>query len=65
MAVAPTHDQMQKALTLALAMLQPHEPPDSRAVSNEFVALAAIQTGHCNDRVMEVINKGLADRGCA
>lgn len=62
MAVAPTYEQMKKALTLALAMLQPHEPPDSRMVSNEFVALAAMATGQCNDTVMAIIDKGLSDR---
>lgn len=59
--MSATYEQTHAALTLALKMLLKHEPPDSRAVSDEFVAMAAIQSGHCNARIMAIIEKGLAD----
>lgn len=57
--MAATYEQTHAALTLALKMLMKHEPNDSRLVSEEFVAMAAIQTGQCNARIMAVIEKGL------
>jgi hypothetical protein len=41
--------KLENALALALNWLiknETREPPDSRAVSDEFVAMAAIQAGH-------------------
>jgi hypothetical protein len=37
--------RLRKALHVALLMLEPYEPKDSRAVSNEFVALATVDCG--------------------
>lgn len=53
-------EKFQKALRLAVNLLSIHEPPDSRAVSDDFVALAAVDTGDISDEVMAVIDKGLA-----
>lgn len=48
-----------RALDLATQMLAMHEPGDSRAVSEEFVAIAAVQSG-CEDKAcMEVIERAL------
>jgi hypothetical protein len=41
--VADAIADLELALDLALAWLGEHEPGDSRAVSNEFVAMAAIR----------------------
>jgi hypothetical protein len=57
-------DAMAKALDLALCILIKSEPPDSRAVSDEFVAMAAVASGDHSDRVMVVIDDALAkERG--
>ena len=50
------------ALDLALAWLAPNEPGDSRAVSNEFVAMYAIQCGLTDNRVecRAIISSALA-----
>ena len=50
------------ALDLALAWLAPNEPGDSRAVSNEFVAMYAIQCGLADNRVecRAIISSALA-----
>jgi hypothetical protein len=56
----PGVEDYQKALALALKMLAPHEPPDSRNVSEEFVALACIQNQQCSDNVMLIIDRALA-----
>jgi hypothetical protein len=58
----PTIEQLQKALHLALRMLQPHEPADSRAVSDEFVALACVHSGDVSDNVMQVIETALSKK---
>jgi len=50
---------LRKALSVALDMLIQHEPPDSRAVSDEFVAMAAVQTGDTSLRVMTVIDRAI------
>jgi acyl-CoA reductase-like NAD-dependent aldehyde dehydrogenase len=55
----PTYQQLKLALDLACNMLVIHEPPDSRAVSNEFVALAAVQSGLVDANVMSVIEQAL------
>lgn len=52
--------QMRQALTLALARLEPLEPGDSRAVSDEFVAMAAIVAGIGNKKGDEIIEAALA-----
>lgn len=54
------YDNLKLGLDLAIAMLAPHEPPDSRAVSDEFVALAALSTGDDCIAVMQIINDGIA-----
>lgn len=54
-----TREQLKKALTLAVNMLAHYEPGDSRAVSNEFVALAAVQCDLVDDAVMKVIEDAL------
>lgn len=56
-----TYDQLKSALKLANLMLFVHEPPDSRAVSNEFVALAAVECDEVNDEVMHIIDMALCD----
>jgi hypothetical protein len=62
-ATEPTIDQLKAALRLAVNMLSVHEPPDSRAVSDEFVALACVDCGDTEGRVMEVIEAALALMG--
>ncbi|WP_316169434.1 hypothetical protein [Bradyrhizobium sp. SZCCHNRI1058] len=47
---------MKRALALAVEMLAVYEPGDSRAVSTEFVALAAVLTGDISPEVMAIID---------
>ena len=56
-------ERLRRGLLLALEMLLPHEPPDSCAVSDEFVALAALSTGDENTPVMTIIDNALKVRG--
>lgn len=56
----PTLEQLRRGLRLAVNMLSLHEPPDSRAVSDEFVALAATDCGSVSGRVMDVIDAALS-----
>lgn len=56
----PTIEQLKKALSLAVNMLSVHEPPDSRAVSDEFVALACVDCGVVKDSDMTIIERALA-----
>jgi hypothetical protein len=58
----PTPEQLTRALSLAVDMLSIYEPPDSRAVSDEFVALACVDCGSVEGRVMDVIDAALALR---
>jgi hypothetical protein len=58
--MTPTPEQLKRALELAVSMLSVHELPDSRAVSDEFVALASVDCGIVEGRVMEVIDAALA-----
>lgn len=51
---------LRKALSVATNMLIVHEPPDSRGVSDEFVALASVQCGDMSPPVMAVIDRALA-----
>jgi len=55
-----TYKELKLALDLACNMLISVEPPDSRAVSNEFVAIASVQSNLVTDEVMKVIKDGLA-----
>lgn len=50
---------LRKSLSVALDMLIVHEPPDSRAVSDEFVAMAAVQSGDMSLPVMQVIDRAI------
>ncbi|WP_156433895.1 hypothetical protein [Bradyrhizobium retamae] len=50
-------DALKRALVLAVDMLAANEPGDSRAVSNEFVALAAVSTGDTSPEVMAIIDQ--------
>lgn len=59
------NDCLRKSLSLALDRLFKFEPPDSRAVSDEFVAMAAVQGGDTSLRVMTVIDGGLAQIAAA
>jgi len=56
----PAPDGWRKALDLAVAMLAPYEPGDSRAVSDEFVALASIVADCANDDTWRVIDAALS-----
>lgn len=59
-ALACRTDNLQKALDLALHILSASEPSDSRAVSDEFVAMAAVSCGvDVSDSCMQVIEAGL------
>lgn len=53
---------VEAALRLAVEMLAPYEPGDSRAASNEFVALAAISCGVDDDECHKVIMTALEVR---
>ncbi len=52
-------DKLQKALDLALAILVRFEPGDSRAVSDEFVAMASVAAGNENDACLEIIARAM------
>lgn len=54
-----TYEQLELAFKLAVQMLSKLEPGDSRAVSNEFVALAAVECELVDDRVMNIIEAAL------
>lgn len=54
-----TYEQQELALKLAVQMLSEFEPGDSRAVSNEFVALAAVECELVDDKVMDCIKAAL------
>lgn len=51
--------RLERALNLALEILGKFEPGDSRAVSNEFVAMAAVSAGHEDTGVMSIIDDAL------
>lgn len=55
----PSYEQLEQALKLAVNMLSPYEAPDSRAVSNQFVALASVSCGDASPEVMRVITEAL------
>lgn len=48
-------DDLHQALTLALALLGQMEPTDARAISDEFVAMAAAQAGIQNQEGRDII----------
>lgn len=50
---------LTEALNLALDILQPMESGDSRAVSDEYVAMASVFCGIEDDKSMAVIRKRL------
>lgn len=50
-----SHEPLKAALDLALAYMSKFEPGDSRAVSDEFVAMAAVAAGDFSEPVMLVI----------
>jgi hypothetical protein len=52
-----------KGLRLAIVRLACMEPGDSRAVSSEFVALAALSSGDQSPAVMDVIERSLRHAG--
>lgn len=51
---------LQKALNLALRYLFAHEPGDSRAVSDEFVAMCAVSSNCVNEQCRQIIERALA-----
>jgi len=51
---------LENALGLALYYLEKHEPKDSRAVSSEFVAMAAVQADMANPECDKIIQVALA-----
>lgn len=51
--------ELKQALDLAVCMIMKHEPGDSRAVSNEAVALCAVSCGDTSEAVMKVIHDAL------
>jgi hypothetical protein len=61
MALSKRVDELQKALDLALCWLSEREPPDSRAVSDEFVAMASMAAGHptVNEECHTIIDAAL------
>jgi hypothetical protein len=59
MSEAPTYEDLQKALRLAVNMLAHTEPSDSRAVSDLFVALCSVSCGDASGDVMPIIERTL------
>jgi hypothetical protein len=55
-AIDARETRLYKALSVATDMLAPFEPKDSRAVSDEFVALAAIVCKVDDQKVWDVID---------
>jgi len=56
---------LSDALNLALAWLVQYEPGDSRAVSNEFVAMAAVLCDNSDDDCRSVIASAIEARRAA
>lgn len=54
-----TIQRLSAALELALVRLCPSEPGDSRAVSDEFVAMAAVLTGRADEDCVKIIRDAL------
>jgi hypothetical protein len=55
--------ELREAFVLAVNMIMANEPGDSRAVSNEAVALAAVAFGDTSPEVMNVIRAALNSGG--
>ena len=53
-------EPLRKALALALCYLARFEPGDSRAVSNEFVAMSSVLAGDTSGEVMPIIEDALS-----
>ena len=53
-------EALEAALDLAVNIIMVNEPGDSRAVSDEAVALAAVSCGDTSPEVMAVIRDALA-----
>lgn len=51
---------LRAALNLALCILGRNEPLDSRAVSDEFVAMAAVQSGTWDSACLAIIEQATA-----
>ncbi len=54
--------ELEAALTLALNYLEKAEPGDSRAGSNEFVAMYSVCCGDSSGSVMPIIRAALAEQ---
>jgi hypothetical protein len=50
-------ERLRKALSAALGMLIAYEPPDSRAVSDMFVALACVEAGPDDQACWDIIKQ--------
>jgi hypothetical protein len=55
-------EALEGALDLALSYLIEDEPGDSRAVSDEFVAMAVILEGHDADGCLPIVKAAIAAR---
>lgn len=53
------YEQLKLAFDLAVNIIMKNEPGDSRAVSDEAVALCAVSCNLVNDDVMNVIAKAI------
>ncbi len=53
-------EDLKSALNLALARLIHSEHDGSRAVSDEFVAIACVLTGHYDEQCMMIIDTALS-----
>jgi hypothetical protein len=51
----PTYEEVMLALQVAVDILSLYEPGDSRAVSNEFVALAYVSCGCIDEESKKII----------
>lgn len=58
----PTNSELRRALALALTYVEHLEPPDSRAVSDEFVAMAAMIHGDTSDEAVAIIDSAMRER---
>lgn len=58
----PTYEQLKLSLSIAVEIIMNNEPGDSRAVSDIAVALAAVDCGLIDDKVLEVLEKYAAKR---
>lgn len=54
------YNDVKEALNLALIILGRDEPSDSRAVSNEYVAMISAGTGGHNDECRQIIRNAIS-----